>query len=250
MQGARVERLQGGGEGILRREIDHHFHVERVGLSFARDSGLFLKGFGIGRQHGAGRDVERDLFVLGGQGGVAVPIEGADPFAAVAHQPIDVVFSFTDIEGAGEDGIAAGIGIDHGDVPALREVDRVVGLLIGRHAEDHGEHVVAAGEVLERDADIVAGVEFEVEAENGFDGRDRAGNVFANLPGFEDCRVGSEEPHRAAGSGGRHEHLGGKTTACHHARTSEELRFPHPSVTRDSGYHHHFRAAPSLPMFQ
>ena len=138
-----------------------------------------------------------------------------------------MVFSFTHIEGAGEDGIAAGVRIDHGNVPALREIDRVVGLLIGRDAEDHSEHVVAAGEIFERDADIVAGVEFEIEAEDGFNGSNRAGDVFANLPCFEDCRVGSEEPDCAAGSCGRHEHLGGKTTACHHARTSEELRLPH-----------------------
>ena len=136
-QGARVQRLERRGERILRREIDHHLYIEGVGR-FAGDGGFLLKRFGVGRQHGAGRDVERDLFVLGGQGGVAIPIEGADPLAAVAHQPIDMVFPFTHIEGTGEDGISAGVGIDHGDVPTLREIDRVVGLLIGRHAEDHG----------------------------------------------------------------------------------------------------------------
>src|ERR1035441_8700958 len=135
---------------------------------------------------------------------------------------------------------AAGVGVDLGHRKALREIDRIVGFLIGGHAEDHGEQVIAAGEVFEGDADIETGVKLEVETEYRFDGGHGAGNVFANFPGFQDRRIRDDECHPAAWSGCRQQNLGRKEGACGHPRAGEDLHPTRPSAKRDpSGYRHH-----------
>ena len=146
-------------ERILRREVHHHLHVERVLDAVARSTGgSCLKGsVSAGRTALAGMS-SAHLLVLGGQAGFDVPIEGADALAAVAHQPIDVVLAFAHIERTLESRRCPCVRVDRGyGHSAGRSRPASSGCLIGSDAEDHGEQVVAAGQFLQRDADFVSG---------------------------------------------------------------------------------------------
>ena len=110
---------------------------------------------------------------------------------AVAHQPVDVVLSFAHVESALQKGGRPGIVFDgrHGHV--LREVDRLVGLVLRHHAENHGELVLRASQFLERNSDIVAGMKLQVEAERRFGGHTVHGR---SLRVSCDSRMAASEP--------------------------------------------------------
>ena len=61
---------------------------------------LLLERLGVGGLHDVGRDIQGHLLVFGGQRGFDIPIEGADALGAVAHEPVDVVLAFADVEAA------------------------------------------------------------------------------------------------------------------------------------------------------
>ena len=164
-QGIRVERLEGGGARILRGEVDDHLHVEGWILLLALDGGFLFEGLLVGRLDFSGLDIERHLFIFGGQSGFDIPIKGAEAVGAVAHQPIDMVLPFPDFEGALQIGRTAGIVVNGGHGDVLGEVDRVFGVVVGGDPEDHGEVVVGTGEFLEGNGDLIAGMELEVEAD-------------------------------------------------------------------------------------
>ena len=135
---------------------------------------------------------------------------GADAFGTVAHEPIDVVLALTYVEIAFKIGRTAGIFIDRRDVEVLGKIDRLVGTVLGRHLENHGERVLGPGQFLERHGDVVAAVELEVKAEIRLDRIDVAGEVVADVLGLQNGGIGGEQPDDTIGSGSGHQLLGGQ----------------------------------------
>ena len=93
---------------------------------------------------------------------------------------------------------------------ALREVDRIVLAVLRRDPEDGRQQVVGAGQILERDAHLVARMELHVEPELRLDLANGAGQVLTRLLGFQDGRIGIENPHQSGGPGTLHQALPGK----------------------------------------
>ena len=117
--------------------------------------------------HGVGGDIEGHLLVLGGQAGVGIPMERADPLGTVAHQPVDVVLPLADIEGPLQKRRAAFVRCRwRARSRAARNTPARPGRS-GVYAEYHGELVSVARQFLQWDADLISGVEFQVEARVG-----------------------------------------------------------------------------------
>ena len=72
-------------------------------------------------------------------------------------------------------GVALGIFFNDGDVDMLGEVSRLVQMVARLDAEQNIERVFAARQLLQRNGDLVAGVEAKIEAHGRLAGSDGAG---------------------------------------------------------------------------
>ncbi len=91
--GCRVEEAASCG-----REIDDHFYMQRTVALGALDRRLLLEELGIEGVDGIGLDIEGHLLVLGRHAGFDIPVVRAYTLGAVAHQPVDVVFTLAQVE--------------------------------------------------------------------------------------------------------------------------------------------------------
>src|SRR5580704_7026108 len=92
---------------------------------------------------------------------------------------------------------------------------------IRRYAEHHGELIFLACKLLERNLDVVTGVELHVETQERLgDGRHRTRQVFTGVLRLKDGRIRTEQSDRASRLGWLHQVLGRKETACadYHAK--------------------------------
>ena len=209
-QGSGIERLQGGREGVLGREIDQNFDIERFVAWGALNGGLFLELLEVGALDDAGAERQADLFIFGGQRGVGIPGGRADPLTAVAHEPVDVVLAFADIKGSLEVSVAAR-GVFYGrHADALGEVQGRLFLVGGGDAEHDGEHVLGARQFLQGDADLITRVEPQIETQGGFHLGDRAGQILTLFARLEHREIGVEHIDIGRGSGGQNGRLRGE----------------------------------------
>src|SRR5260370_18574156 len=164
-----------------------------------------------------------------------------------------MILAFAQVEHTGQNGIAAGIGVDGRHWEVLREVNRLVRVMLRAHAEYHGQLIVGPGKFLERDADVIPGMEFKVEAQDGFDGGGSARNVLADFLRFQNGGVRGEQAHHAAGAGSRHQVLA-ESGPTEQEPTSKEVPNFHPTATvnKPRSHRHGFLASaiPSVPVYK
>src|SRR6516165_3040332 len=95
----------------------------------------------------------------------------------------------------------------------LRKVNRFLRMFVGRDAEDHGELVSVARQVLQRDAHLISGVEFQIEAKGRFGGCYSAVKIFTRVRRFQNRGIGGKESDSAPWTGDRHQVLSREHTA-------------------------------------
>ncbi len=197
---AGIDRLHAGRISLLRREIDQHLHLER-GLEGAvridaRDRRLVFEEFLVRGLDAIPLDGQLHVLISAGESRGDVPVGGTDALDAVAHQPVDVIVAFADVEAAAQIGVAGGVGLDIRNSVLLREVNGRILRGSRCDAEDDGQEIAFAREFLQRNRDFIAGVKAEVEAEDRFHRGDRAGEVFSGLTGIEDGGIVADQNRR------------------------------------------------------
>jgi hypothetical protein len=81
----------------------------------------------------------------------------------------------------------------------LREIGRIGGLALRNHAEDGGELVAIAGQFLERHADLIPGVEPQIEAQLGLGRSHRTRQRLARFLRIQRRLIGGGESGLDAG---------------------------------------------------
>src|SRR6266566_9875128 len=112
-----------------------------------------------------------------------------------------MVPALSHVEVALQVGVTMRVRLDGRDADALREIDRVVRFGLRSHPENGGQQVLRAGQLPERDADLVAGVELHVKAKQRLDRADRARQILAGVLRFENGGVGIKDTYQTTGPG-------------------------------------------------
>ena len=144
---------------VLRRKIHEDLNVQRRLRRGALDGRLLPELLTRRLVDGAGCNRHRDLLILGRERRFGIPRTRAHTLGAVAHEPVDVVIAFTDVECALKECIAGRIGVEVRNPDLLYEIDRLIFMIRRDDAEQQGQHIVAAREFLQRDGHVIAGVE-------------------------------------------------------------------------------------------
>ena len=158
------------------------------------------------------RDMGRSLAATRGFG---IPIGRADALGPVPHQPIDVILAFADIEGALQIGVALGVFFNGRHADMLREVNRLVGMVLGRDAKQDVEQIFRADQLFQRDGDLVSGVKSQIEPKRRLGGSDGAGQVLARFAGFEHRHIGIEDVDVAVEARPEHQNLGARQRSAY-----------------------------------
>ena len=105
-----------------------------------------------------------------------------------------MVLTFPNVDSPLQNGVAMGVVFDswHGHV--LRKVDRLIGVVRRHDAEDHGQQVLRARQLLKRNGNVISGMKLQIEAQRSLGGRYRAWKVFARLLRFQNRGIRAEEP--------------------------------------------------------
>ena len=112
-----------------------------------------------------------------------------------------MILAFPDIEITLQISVPVRVRLDGGHHDVLGEIDRLVLLIVGRHPKDSGQQILGPGQLPQRDADLIPGVEFHVEAKLRLDGINAARQIFARILGFQDGRIFIKRTHQSAGAG-------------------------------------------------
>ena len=107
-----------------------------------------------------------------------------------------MIIALAEVEGAAERGVAFGVVLNRRNMDVLDEIDRVVLMVVGGHAEQNGQLVFVSGEFLEGNIDFIAGMEPEIEAQHGFGWSNRAWQILANVLRFQHGEVGVHHVER------------------------------------------------------
>src|SRR5690242_11590045 len=106
----------------------------------------------------------------------------------------------------------------------------------GRYAKDHGELVIRARQFLERHADLISGVVFEIESQHGLVGSDGAGQILANVLRLQDGGIRVEEVNRPSAAD---QLLRRRNPRAQRQHTHEVVRFPESIAPKRASTHRH-----------
>jgi hypothetical protein len=118
-----------------------------------------------------------------------------------------MIVALSQVEASLQLDLAPGVLGDERHPDPLAEVDGLVLVQSRSHAKNNSENTLAAGEILERNDHLVAGVQTKVEAQSRLDGCNSTGKILARFLHFQHSQIGLHKMNSSAGGNASNDEL-------------------------------------------